>query len=68
MAVRRDHRLLASVPSRAVGARRGVDQQLVIAVDGVGQPECRDVPLTGGALAYSTQHQVSVGYSQQDGA
>jgi predicted phage baseplate assembly protein len=42
--------------------------QLVIAVDGMGQPECRDVPLTGGALAYSTQHQVSVGYSQQDGA
>ena len=34
----------------------------MITVDGVDQPECRDVPLDDGALAYSTQHQVSVSY------
>ncbi|MDT4939245.1 MAG: hypothetical protein QOG80_2916, partial [Pseudonocardiales bacterium] len=37
-------------------------ERLVIAVDGVDQPECRDVPLEDGALAYSTGHSVSVSY------
>jgi predicted phage baseplate assembly protein len=36
--------------------------RLVITVDGVDQPECRDVPLEEGALAYSTEHSVSVSY------
>lgn len=48
----------------------GVDSvdRLVITVDGVDQPECRDVPLADGALAYSTQHQVSVSYARQAGS
>ena len=37
-------------------------EQLVITVDGVDAPECRDIGLADGALAYSTQHQVSVAY------
>lgn len=37
-------------------------ERLTITVDGVDAPQCRDVPLTAGALAYSTQHQVSVAY------
>lgn len=36
--------------------------RLVITVDGVDQPECRDVPLADDALAYSTEHSVSVSY------
>lgn len=36
--------------------------RLVITVDGMDAPECRDVVLADGALAYSTSHQVSVSY------
>lgn len=37
--------------------------RLLITVDGVEAPECRDVPLRPQALASSTTHQVSVGYA-----
>jgi predicted phage baseplate assembly protein len=36
---------------------------LVITLDGVDAPACRDVPIADGALVYSTQHQVSVSYA-----
>ena len=36
--------------------------RLVITVDGVDQPECRDIPIEDDALAYSTEHSVSVSY------
>jgi predicted phage baseplate assembly protein len=39
--------------------------RLVITVDGVEHPECRDVRLAGAALACSTQHQVTVGYGEE---
>lgn len=44
---------------------RGVSSvnRLVISVDGVEAPECRDVPLRPQALASSRRHQVSVGYA-----
>jgi hypothetical protein len=38
--------------------------RLVITVDGVEAPECRDVPLRPQALASSVTHHVSVGYAQ----
>jgi predicted phage baseplate assembly protein len=38
--------------------------RLVITVDGVEAPECRDVPLHPDALASSRAHQVTVGYAQ----
>jgi predicted phage baseplate assembly protein len=43
----------------------GVDsiRRLVIAVDGEEAPECTDIPIRDGALVYSTEHQVSVGYA-----
>ncbi len=37
--------------------------RLVVAVDGVEAPECRDVALRPGALASSRAHRVSVGYA-----
>jgi hypothetical protein len=37
-------------------------ERLVTTVDGIDQPECRDIPLQDGALAYSTEHSVSVSY------
>ncbi|GAF48244.1 putative baseplate assembly protein [Rhodococcus wratislaviensis] len=37
--------------------------RVVITVDGVAAPECRNVPLQPDALAYSTAHQVSVSYA-----
>ena len=37
--------------------------QLVITLESVDQPECRDIPLADGALAYSTHHQISVSYA-----
>jgi predicted phage baseplate assembly protein len=42
----------------------GVDSvdRLEISVDGEAQPECRDVPLEEGVLAYSTGHTISVNY------
>ncbi|MFC6705782.1 putative baseplate assembly protein [Flexivirga alba] len=49
------HRVLSVAGVSAV-------EQLTITVDGVDAPPCRDVPLTAGALAYSTRHQVSVAY------
>jgi predicted phage baseplate assembly protein len=53
------HRVL-SVPGVASIGR------LVIGVDGVDQPECRDIRLKDGALAYSKQHHVAVSYAQDD--
>jgi hypothetical protein len=43
---------------------RGVDSvdRLVITVDGEAQPECKDVPLEEGVLAFSTEHEISVSY------
>jgi uncharacterized phage protein gp47/JayE len=38
--------------------------RLVITVDGIAAPECRDVPLKPDALASSRAHQVSVSYAQ----
>jgi len=38
--------------------------RLVITVDGVEAPECRDVPLQPDALASSRRHEVSVGYAR----
>lgn len=38
--------------------------RVVITVDGVEAPECRDVPLQPDALASSRAHRVSVGYAQ----
>lgn len=49
------HRVLSVAGVSAV-------EQLTTTVDGVDAPPCRDVPLTNGALAYSTAHQVSVAY------
>ena len=49
------HRIL-SVPG-VLSVRR-----LVVSLDGVEAPECRDVPLAEGALAYSLVHQVTVSY------
>jgi hypothetical protein len=37
--------------------------RVVITVDGVEAPECRDVPLRADALAYSTAHTVSASYA-----
>lgn len=39
--------------------------RLVVSVDGVEAPECRDVPLRPGALASSRAHRVSVGYAHE---
>jgi predicted phage baseplate assembly protein len=55
------HRIL-SVPGAGSIAR------LVITLDGVDQPECRDVPLAEGALASSLRHQVTVAYPLSGGA
>jgi predicted phage baseplate assembly protein len=49
------HRIL-SVPG-VLSVRR-----LVVSLDGVEAPECRDVPLAEGALAYSLAHQLTVSY------
>jgi hypothetical protein len=38
--------------------------RLVITVDRVEAPECRDVPIAPEALASSRSHQVAVGYAQ----
>jgi hypothetical protein len=46
----------------AISGVASVDRVL-ITVDGVDQPECRDIPIGDGALLYSTQHQVSVAYA-----
>lgn len=42
--------------------------RLTISVDGEEQPECRDVPLAEGALAWSRAHAVSASYAQDEGA
>ena len=36
---------------------------LVIVLDGVEQPECTNVPISNGALVYSTEHNVQVNYA-----
>ncbi|ACZ30969.1 conserved hypothetical protein [Xylanimonas cellulosilytica DSM 15894] len=43
----------------------GVDSvdHLFVSLDGVEQPECRDVPIAAGALVFSTAHQVSGAYA-----
>jgi predicted phage baseplate assembly protein len=38
--------------------------RVIITVDRVAAPECRDVPLQPGALAYSRKHDVTVTYSE----
>jgi hypothetical protein len=38
--------------------------RVVISVDGIEAPECTDVPLSTGSLAYSLAHEVSVGYGR----
>jgi hypothetical protein len=38
---------------------------LIITVDGVAAPECRDVSLTPDALAFSRTHHISVSYLPQ---
>lgn len=38
--------------------------RVVISVDGIEAPECTDVPLRPGALAFSLAHEVSVGYGR----
>ena len=47
----------------------GVDsiRRLVIAIDGEEGPECRDLQIRDGALVYSTEHEVSVGYAVATG-
>ncbi len=42
-------------------------QHLLITVDGETAPECRDIAIPDGALAYSTGHQVSVAYRTDGG-
>jgi len=37
--------------------------QLVIVLDGVEAPECTNVPITFGALVYSTEHDIQVNYA-----
>ena len=38
-------------------------QRLVVALDGMEAPECTNVPLCAGELAYSVEHVVNVGYA-----
>ena len=38
-------------------------ERLVIALDGIEAPECRNVPLCDGELAYSVEHEVNVSYA-----
>jgi predicted phage baseplate assembly protein len=57
--------ILFSRVFQRVLAVSGVDsiRRLVVSVDGEEAPECTDVPLREGALAYSTGHDVSVDYA-----
>jgi predicted phage baseplate assembly protein len=47
----------------------GVDtvERVVITLDGLEQPECKDVPIENGALVYSLSHDVSVNYRVNGG-
>jgi hypothetical protein len=48
----------------AEGVDRIKDNQLVIFLDGVAQPFCRDAPINAGELLFSDTHEVSTSYAR----